>query len=120
MAAAFFNQLADPAKARARSAGTDPSDRVNPTVVEALCEIGIDLGDPRPRLLTPALGSGAQWLITMGCGDECPAVPGAKRDDWPLDDPAGRPLADVRRIRDIVRTRVLDFVRANGWERGIT
>jgi arsenate reductase len=106
MAAAFFNALADPAKARAISAGTRPADRVQPVVIEAMREAGLDLSSEQPQRLTPALASGAQWLITMGCGDDCPVVPGARRADWPVDDPAGQPLERVCAIRDAIRTRV--------------
>jgi protein-tyrosine-phosphatase len=106
MAAAFFNQWANPAKARALSAGTDPGDRVHPEVVAVMNEVGIDLSQARPRRLTTDLAQEAQLLITMGCGDACPLVPGARRDDWPLDDPKGRRLEDVRRIRDEIRLRV--------------
>jgi arsenate reductase (thioredoxin) len=110
MAAAWFNALADPAKARAESAGTHPADAVHPVVVEAMREDGIDLSRERPRLLTPALAARAQRLITMGCGDECPVVPGVARDDWPLDDPADQPVERVRAIRDEIRTRVEDLL----------
>jgi len=106
MAAAFFNALADPAKARALSAGTRPGERVHPEVVEAMREVGIDVSGARPQRLTAELASGASLLVTMGCGDECPAVPGLRRDDWPLEDPKGKALAEVRRIRDEVRWRV--------------
>jgi len=112
MAAAFFNAMADPAKARAISAGTRPAERINPVVVEAMKEVRIDVSAARPQKLTPELARGAQWLITMGCGDECPVVPGVQRDDWPLDDPAGQPLARVREIRDQIRARVSAFVTA--------
>ena len=114
MAAGFFNALADSAKARAISAGTRPADRVNPVVVEAMREQGIDVSAGRPQLLTPALARDAQWLITMGCGDECPVVPGAKRDDWPLDDPAGQQLEHVRPIRDEIRSRVEGLLKTLG------
>jgi arsenate reductase len=106
MAAAFFNTLADPARARALSAGTTPGDRVHPEVVAVMREEGIDLSDAHPRKLTPDLASGAQLLVTMGCGDECPYVPGARREDWPLDDPRGQPIERVRAIRDDIRARV--------------
>jgi len=106
MAAGFFNALADSAKARAISAGTRPAERVNRVVVEAMRELGIDLSSETPKLLTPELARGTQWLITMGCGDECPVVPGLRRADWPLDDPAGQPLERVRAIRDDIRSRV--------------
>ncbi|HEV8210182.1 MAG TPA: arsenate reductase ArsC [Vicinamibacterales bacterium] len=110
MAAGFFNALADPAKARAISAGTRPADRVNPVVVEAMRDAGIDVSAERPKLLTPELAREAQWLITMGCGDECPLIPGVTRDDWPLDDPAGQPLERVRAIRDEIRSRVEELL----------
>lgn len=117
MAAAFFNQLADPAKASAMSAGTQPGPRVHPEVITAMGEVGIDLTDAETRRLTPEVASDAQFLITMGCGDECPIVPGARRDDWPLDDPKGRSVVDVRRIRDEIRERVATLIRAEGWTR---
>jgi arsenate reductase len=106
MAAAYFNTLVDPSKARAVSAGTRPGDRVHPEVVQAMEEEGIDLRDVRPQKLTSELTEGAQFLITMGCGDECPYVPGLRRDDWPLDDPKGQPIERVRAIRNDIRARV--------------
>ena len=106
MAAAFFNQLADPRKARALSAGTTPGDRVHPEVVAVMKEAGVDLSGARPQKLTTELAGQAQLLITMGCGDECPYVPGLRRDDWPLDDPKGQPIERVRAIRDDIRARV--------------
>jgi arsenate reductase len=115
MAAALFNRLADPAKARALSAGTNPGERVHPEVVEVLRERGIDVAGNQPRKLTPELAAGAQWLVTMGCGDECPVVPGAQRDDWPLEDPKGKPAARVREIRDDIEARVRVFVEQHGW-----
>ena len=110
MAAAFFNALADPRKARAVSAGTNPGPKVHPEVVAAMREVGMDLQEAVPRLLTPALATEAAWLITMGCGDACPVVPGVQRGDWPLDDPKGQPLARVRQIRDDIRQRVEAFL----------
>jgi arsenate reductase len=115
MAAAFFNALADPMKARALSAGTRPGDRVHPEVVAVMKEVAIDLSGAPPTRLTPELAARAQMLITMGCGDECPYVAGATRDDWPLDDPKGRPIEEVRAIRDEVRTRVRALIDAKGW-----
>lgn len=106
MAAAFFNQRADPGKARALSAGTNPGQRVHPEVVAVMQEDGIDLSGATPRKLTAELAAGSQLLITMGCGDECPFVPGVRREDWPLDDPKGQPLENVRVIRDQIRARV--------------
>lgn len=106
MAAALFNQLADPTKARALSAGTNPADRVHPEVVAVMSEEGVDLTGARPQKLTPELASQAQLLITMGCGDECPFVPGLRRDDWPVQDPKGQPLERVREIRNEIRGRI--------------
>lgn len=115
MAAAFFELYADPAKARAVSAGTRPAERVHPQVVEAMREVGIDLGAAVPRLLTEEVASGAALLVTMGCGEECPVLPGTSREDWGLEDPEGRSLEEVRRIRDEIRSRVVDLVRSRGW-----
>jgi arsenate reductase len=114
MAAAFFNKLADPATARALSAGTTPGERVHPEVVAVMQEEGIDLSRARPQKLTTEVASEAQLLITMGCGDECPYVPGLRRDDWPLDDPKGQPLERVRAIRDDIRARVEALVEREG------
>lgn len=115
MAAAFFNQLADTAKARGISAGTSPGPRVHPEVVTAMREVGIDLEGAGTQRLTPELAGQAHVLITMGCGDECPVVPGARRDDWPLEDPKGKSMDEVRRIRDDVRARVAALISAEGW-----
>jgi arsenate reductase len=87
MAAAFFNRLADPALARAISAGTRPAARVHAAVVEAMEELGIELSSARPQQLTTQLATGAELLVTMGCGEECPVLPGLKAADWPLPDP---------------------------------
>src|SRR5262249_40241852 len=84
MAAAWFNALADTSKARAISAGTDPGTRVHPEVLNAMHEVGIDLSSKTPRKLTDELARGADMLITMGCREQCPVVPGLRRDDWPL------------------------------------
>src|SRR5262245_29048718 len=92
MAAAWFNLLSDPTRARAISAGTDPGPRVHPEVVSVMREVGIDLSSaPTSKLTTESAGR-AQLLITMGCGDQCPVVPGLKRDDWPFEDPKSKPL----------------------------
>ena len=91
MAAALFNRAADPARARAISAGTSPGERVHPEVVAVMTEIGVDLTGVAPQRLTEDLARGAAWLITMGCGDQCPFVAGARVEDWPLPDPKGRP-----------------------------
>lgn len=115
MAAALFNAAADPAKARALSAGTEPGARVHPEVVEAMRECAMDLSAAQPALLTEELARGATWLITMGCGEACPVVPHVRRADWPLPDPKGQPIELVRAIRDDIRARVDELVRAEGW-----
>ena len=117
MAAALFNAVADPDRARARSAGTEPGARVHPEVVAAMAELGVDLSEARPQRLTDALAETASWLITMGCGPQCPHVPGLAREDWPLEDPRGKPIERVRQIRDEVQDRVRAFVDARGWAR---
>lgn len=111
MAAAFFNALADPAKARAISAGTAPGDRVHPEVALVMREAGLDLSGAVPQRLTADMARGVAVLVTMGCGDECPFVPGARVEDWPLADPKGRSEDEVRAIRDEIRARVADLVR---------
>ncbi|HEY6908311.1 MAG TPA: arsenate reductase ArsC [Myxococcales bacterium] len=117
MAAAFLNAIADGSRARAISAGTQPAARVHPEVVAAMREAGFDLSGAMPRLLTPELAREAALLVTMGCGDACPVVPGLRREDWPLRDPKGRPGEEVRRIRDEIRDRVAALVTAEGWQR---
>lgn len=117
MAAAWFNLLADPTRARALSAGTNPGSRVHPEVVAAMSEVGVDLSRAPTSRLTSELAQQAQMLITMGCGDQCPVVPGLKRDDWPLDDPKGQPIARVREIRDEIRRRVEALLEREGWRR---
>jgi arsenate reductase len=117
MAAAFFNALADPSKARAISGGTSPGDRVHPEVLEAMREVDIDLSDRTPQKLTPELTRGTAVLVTMGCGDACPYVPGARIEDWPLPDPKGQPPDVVRGIRDEIRERVSDLVQRDGLVR---
>jgi arsenate reductase len=114
MAAAFFNQLADPAKARAISAGTDPGPRVHPEVLEVMRETGIDLSNAKPQKLTGDLAGSADMLITMGCGENCPYVPGLLRDDWPLPDPKGKDIEAVRIIRDEIKSRVENLLLDKG------
>jgi arsenate reductase len=111
MAAAWLGRLANPAKARAVSAGTEPGTRVHPEVLSVMNEVGIDLSAAVPRKLTDELARGASLLITMGCGESCPVVPGLRREDWPLEDPKGQPLERVREIRDDVRARVEELIR---------
>jgi arsenate reductase len=115
MATAFFNQLADSSLAQAVSAGTEPAAQIHPEALSVMHEVGIELGGVTPRLLTADLASRAQILVTMGCGESCPVVPGAKREDWNLPDPKGQPLARVRQIRDEIRKKVHAMVKANGW-----
>jgi arsenate reductase (thioredoxin) len=115
MAAAFFNQLADPARASAISAGTRPGERVHPEVVAAMGEAGVDLAPARPQRLTDDLARTADLLVTMGCGDACPFVPGLRVEDWSLEDPKGKPRDEVRAIRDQIRGLVGDLLDREGW-----
>jgi arsenate reductase len=115
MAAAFFNALADRNMARALSAGTEPVEHVHPEVIEVMGEVGLDVSTARPRRLTDELITGAALLITMGCGEACPVVPGLRREDWPIEDPKGQPLERVREIREEIRGRVEKLVAAEGW-----
>jgi len=115
MAAAWFNQLVDPARARAVSAGTEPGDRVHPEVRDVMLEVDIDLGGATPRKLTPELAQGAALLVTMGCGETCPVVPGVRIEDWPLEDPKGQSPTRVRAIRDEVERRVRGLLQREGW-----
>jgi arsenate reductase len=115
MAAAWFNRLVDPQKARAISAGTNPGAHVHPEVVAAMGEVGVDLSRASTTKLTPELAQQAQVLVTMGCADECPFVPGAKRDDWPIEDPKDKPAERVREIRDDIRDRVSALIAREGW-----
>ena len=117
IAAAYVRALADPAKVRAISAGTRPAERIHPEVELVLREVGIDVAAERPTRLTPELASQATLFVTMGCGEECPLVPGLRREDWPLADPKGRSLEDVRAIRDEIRARVEALIAARRWVR---
>lgn len=115
MAAAFFNQASDPTRAKAVSAGTTPAQRVHPEVADAMRENGIDLTAAKPQLLTMEIAAGARLLVTMGCGEECPYLPGVEVQDWPLEDPKGQPLARVREIRDDIQRRVAALIDSRGW-----
>ena len=115
MAEAFFNALADPARARAISAGTRPDAAVLPEVVHAMDERGLDISAATPQYLSTDITRDAHILITMGCGDECPLVPGVERDDWPLDDPNGQQMETVRRIRYEIYKRVAELVAERRW-----
>lgn len=116
MACAMFNLLADPSQARGVSAGTQPGERVHPECVVAMGELGIDMSQEKPKLLTQELASTANFLITMGCGEACPYVPGLVREDWPLEDPKGKSPEKVKEIRDKVKEHVLDFLARQGWQ----
>ena len=117
MAAAFFNQLVDRTRAGAVSAGTQPGERVHPVVVDVMNEVGINLSGIEPQRLTEGLASDANLLVTMGCGDECPFVPGLKVEDWPLQDPKGQAMETVRQIRDDIKSRVTALITSRGWSR---
>lgn len=116
MAAAFFNTLADPERARAISAGTRPESAVHPEVVAAMREVGIDLSAAKPQYLASDVTKDAHIVITMGCGDDCPLIPGVERDEWPLDDPKGQPVETVRRIRDDIRKNVMELIKERKWK----
>jgi arsenate reductase len=118
MAAAWFNTLADPAKAKAVAAGTEPAERVHSVVVDVMKEVGIDLSAAKPQLLTGPLVAETSFLITMGCGEQCPVAPHwVRRQDWELEDPKGQPLDRVREIRDDIRERVRALLVSEGWGR---
>jgi arsenate reductase (thioredoxin) len=105
MSEALFTRAAD-RRHRARSAGTQPAERVHPQVVDAMREIGIDLGDRTPRRLDTGLAEWADVVVTMGCGDECPLIPGKTYLEWDLPDPAGLAIDDIRTLRDDIDRRV--------------
>jgi len=105
MAAGFLRRLAGD-RVRVLSAGSEPTDRVNPAAVEAMREVGIDIAAEQPRLLQDSAVREADVVITMGCGDACPFYPGKRYEDWELDDPAGKPVEQVRPVRDQIRRRV--------------
>jgi arsenate reductase (thioredoxin) len=111
MSRAFFEQIAGGAH-ETRSAGTSPAERVHPEVVDAMREVGIDLSAQTPQRLTDELSRWADVVVTMGCGDQCPYIPGRRYIDWDLPDPKGMPAAEVRRVRDEIRRRVGELVRA--------
>jgi arsenate reductase (thioredoxin) len=117
MAAAFFSSIADPALSEAVSAGTQPAERIHPEVVEVMREVGIDLSARQPQQLTEELARTATLLVTMGCGDACPYVPGLETVDWPLSDPKDLPLDQVRVIRDEIRERVTRLIDSRSWQR---
>jgi arsenate reductase (thioredoxin) len=105
MAAGLLDQLSE-GRVQVRTAGSEPADRINPAVVEAMAEVGIDLSKEFPKPLTDEVVRAADAVITMGCGDACPIYPGKRYEDWELEDPAGKDLATVRGIRDQISERV--------------
>jgi arsenate reductase (thioredoxin) len=105
MAAGWLRHLAGD-RIEVRSAGTAPKDQVNPIAVEAMAEVGIDIADNTPKVLTPEAVQASTVAITMGCGDSCPIFPGTRYLDWPLEDPAGQGIEGVRPIRDAIKGRV--------------
>jgi len=109
MSAALFER-ASAGRHRALSAGTTPADRVHPEVVAVMRELGIDLAGRVPRKLTNELAEQADVVVTMGCGDECPYIPGKRYIDWDLEDPKGRPLHEVRATRDVIERNVGELV----------
>jgi arsenate reductase (thioredoxin) len=111
MSQALFEQTAQSGH-HALSAGTTPASHVHPEVIEAMDELGINLRDRRPQLLTRELAQRADLVITMGCGDACPVIPGKRYLDWDLPDPHGQPVEQVRLIRDEIRQRVEELVKA--------
>ena len=114
MAAAFFNAMANPERGYGVAAGTEPAHRVHPEVIETMREVGIDLSSAKPQQLTDELARSASMLVTMGCGESCPVVPGLRRDDWALPDPKGQDPDAVRKIRDEVRDRVRELIEREG------
>ena len=115
MSAALFERLAE-GRHRALSAGTTPGERVQPEVVQVMREIGMDLSARKPQTLTPELAEQADVVVTMGCGDECPYIPGKRYTDWALEDPKGRPVEEVRATRDEIARRVQQLVaQLDAW-----
>jgi arsenate reductase (thioredoxin) len=116
MAAALLERLGGD-RVGVRSAGTHPADEVHPGVLEAMREVGIDLGERRPQRLEDSAVRDADVVVTMGCGDECPFHPGRRYEDWDIPDPAGKPIEEVRGVRDEIERRVrilLESLRATG------
>jgi arsenate reductase (thioredoxin) len=109
MAAAFLTSLSQGA-IEVRSAGSQPADRINPSAVEAMAEVGIDMSEEVPKVLTTEAVKESDVVITMGCGDECPYFPGKRYEDWVLEDPAGKGVESVRPIRDEIRGRIEELI----------
>ena len=113
MAAGLARNLAGE-RVEVRSAGSDPAEQVNPAAVAAMAEVDVDLQDAAPKLLEIDAVRGADVIVTMGCGDACPVFPGKRYEDWDLEDPAGKDLAQVRQIRDEIRSRVEALLESLG------
>jgi arsenate reductase len=109
MSQALFERATD-GRHRALSAGTTPAEHLHPEVIEAMRELGIDLSDRRPQLLTHQLAEQADLIVTMGCGDQCPYIPGKRYLDWNLPDPKDRPISEVRATRDEIKRRVNSLI----------
>ena len=109
MAAGFLRQLAGD-QIQVLSAGTEPKDQINPVAIEAMAEVGIDIANNSPKVLTNEAVQDSDYVITMGCGDKCPFFPGKTYLDWPLSDPAGQSIEAVRSIRDEIRTKVENLI----------
>jgi arsenate reductase len=117
MAAAFFNHRADPARARAISAGMGPGAGIYPAVFEVMRELGVDLSPRIPQRLSVPLAMSASHVIAMGCDDHGLFFPGVRLEEWPVEDPRGKPPERVRQIRDEIRRRVEEMIESNGWGR---
>lgn len=115
MSAAFFRKYAKASLITAIAAGTEPTEKVHPEVVQVMNEIGIDLSQAKPILLTQELVQVATLLVTMGCGEKCPYVPGLQMVEWSLRDPKGQGLDSVRSIRDEIEGHVMQLIKDNGW-----
>jgi arsenate reductase len=113
MAAGWLRHLAGD-RVAVYSGGSEPADQLNPAAVAAMAEVGIDVRNEFPKAWTDEIVRAADVVVTMGCGDACPLYPGKRYEDWPLDDPAGRELADVRPIRDSIRHRVEELMASLG------
>jgi protein-tyrosine-phosphatase len=116
--AAILTDSMSGGRVHVRSAGSTPASEINPVVVEAMREVGLDLAREFPKPLTDEVVQAADVVVTMGCGDACPLYPGKRYLDWEVDDPAGQPIAAVRRIRDDIRSRVAALLRELGVEPG--
>jgi arsenate reductase len=113
MAAGFLQHLAGD-QVQVLSAGSEPADKINPTAIEAMAEVGIDIAGEQPKVLTPESVQDSDVVITMGCGDACPFYPGKRYEDWKLDDPAGQGIEAVRAIRDDIRARIEALIASLG------